>query len=125
MAFRTTTAGLILFAATCGLAVAEDWPGWRGPRADGSVVGSGYPITWTGSENVRWKAPIPGTGHSSPVVSKGRVFVTACLEAGQKRMLYCLDRSNGKPLWEREVLVAPLERKHNENSYASSTPAAD
>jgi outer membrane protein assembly factor BamB len=109
----------------CGLAAAEDWPGWRGPRADGTVSDSGYPLHWTRTQKVRWKTLIPGAGHSSPVVSKGRVFVTSCVEPEKKRMLYCVDRASGKVLWERCVLVAELEKKHGENSWASSTPAAD
>ncbi len=117
-----TGTGLLLL---CGLAAAEDWPGWRGPRSDGTVADSGYPLTWSGTQNVRWKTPLPGSGHSSPAVSKGRVFVTGCVEAEKKRVLYCLDRVSGAILWERVVLVAPLEKKHGENSYASSTPAAD
>jgi outer membrane protein assembly factor BamB len=104
---------------------AADWPGWRGPRGDGSTEETTFPIRWSKTENVKWKAPLPGTGHSSPVVSKGKVFVTACVEAEQKRVLLCLDREDGKVLWERTVLVAPLEKKHALNSYASSTPAAD
>src|SRR5262245_55066678 len=124
MGLRTIAAGAAL-ALACGLVSAEDWPGWRGPRADGTVADSGYPLTWSDTTNVRWKAAIPGTGHSSPIVSKGRVFVTSCIEADKKRVLSCLDRATGKLIWERCVLVSPLERKHNENSFASSTPAAD
>ena len=74
---------------------------------------------------MKWKAALPGTGHSSPVVSKGKVFVTTCIEAEQKRVLLCLDRADGRVLWERVVLVAPLEKKHKLNSHASSTAAAD
>ena len=108
-----------------GVAFAEDWPGWRGPRGDGTATDTGYPISWSATENVKWKSIIPGTGHSSPVVSKGKVFVTACIEAEKKRMLYCVDRASGKILWERVVLTSKLERKHGENSFASSTPACD
>ena len=108
-----------------GVAFAEDWPGWRGPRADGTATDTGYPISWSATENVKWKRIIPGTGHSSPVVSKGKVFVTACIEAEKKRVLYCVDRANGKILWEQVVLTSKLERKHGENSFASSTPACD
>src|SRR5687767_5583554 len=124
MRTRTTAAlgGLLL---VCGLAAAEDWAGWRGPRADGTVSDSGYPLAWTATTNVRWKTPIPGTGHSSPVVSKGRVFVTACVESERKRVLYCVDRTTGNVLWQQCVLVAGLEEKHAQNSWASSTPAAD
>src|SRR5262249_58959134 len=124
MRVRTTPAGVVLPLA-CGLAPAEDWPGWRGPRSDGTVSDSGYPLTWSDKQNVKWKTPLPGTGHSSPVVSKGKVFVTGCVEADKTRVLYCVDRTTGKVEWERVVLVAELEKKHAENSWSSSTPAAD
>ena len=107
-------------------AFAEDWPGWRGPRRDGTAVGE-YPTKWTDTENVKWKRPIPGTGHSSPVVVDGKVFLTTCLDTAtpKKRMLLCLDRKTGGQLWARECFSAPLEPKHNLNSYASGTPVAD
>lgn len=120
---------LLPAAALLGLlaptAPSEDWPVWRGPRSDGTVADTGYPLTWSATENVRWKAELPGTGHSSPVVSRGKVFVTGCVEAEKKRVLYCLDRATGKLLWEKVAVVSELEKKHNENSWASSTPAAD
>jgi outer membrane protein assembly factor BamB len=108
-----------------GFAFAEDWPGWRGPRADGTVLDKGFPLKWSDKDNVKWKLELPGSGHSSPVVSKGRVFVTGCVEADKKRVLYCADRTTGKLLWEKSVLVSDLEKKHGENSWASSTPATD
>lgn len=112
-------------ALVAGIAHAEDWPGWRGPRADGTVAETGFPLNWSDTQNVRWKTELPGTGHSSPVVSKGKVFVAGCVEAEKKRVLYCADRATGKILWERVSVVSELEKKHNENSFASSTPACD
>lgn len=108
-----------------GFALADDWPGWRGPRADGTVADKGYALTWSPTQNVKWKLGLPGSGHSSPVVSKGRVFVTGCVEKDKARVLHCVDRATGKLLWEKTVVVAELEKKHGENSWASSTPAAD
>ena len=70
--------------AAAPFAPAEDWPGWRGPRADGTVSDSGYPLTWSDKQNVKWKTSLPGSGHASPVVSKGKVFVAGCVE-GEKR----------------------------------------
>ncbi|MCI0702493.1 MAG: PQQ-binding-like beta-propeller repeat protein [Planctomycetia bacterium] len=113
---------LLLFA---GISTAEEWPQWRGPRADGTVKDSGFPLEWTDTKNVKWKLALPGTGHSSPVVSKGKVFVAGCVEAEKKRVLYCVDRATGKLLWEKSAVVSGLERKHGENSWASSTPACD
>jgi outer membrane protein assembly factor BamB len=113
---------LVVFA-TAG--PAEDWPGWRGPRSDGTVKDTGFALTWSPTENVKWKTELPGKGHSSPVVSKGKVFVAGCVEAEKRRVLYCVDRATGKIEWEKTAVVAELEEKHNENSWASSTPAAD
>jgi outer membrane protein assembly factor BamB len=117
------TVALILTVA--GVAAAEEWPGWRGPRADGTSIETGLPVRWGPEENVRWKSPVPGVGHSSPVVWGDRIFLTSCRTESKERLLLCYDRRDGKPLWDRIVLTAPLEKKHEFNSYASSTPATD
>lgn len=121
---------LIALAATFCLAsqaAAENWPGWRGPRGDGSSEESGVPIRWDGekNENIAWKVEVPGTGHASPVVWNDRIFLVSCLEAEQDRILLCFDRKSGKTLWQKSVLKSPLEKKHALNSYASSTPTTD
>ncbi|MBI1831708.1 MAG: PQQ-binding-like beta-propeller repeat protein [Planctomycetes bacterium] len=117
------------------LASAEDWPMWRGPRLDGSSSEKNLPTKWsvvkdkkTGAEtldNIAWRTPIDGIGHSSPIVHGDHVFVTTCLTKEQKRVLICLDRTNGKVRWEREVASSPLEPRHRLNSHASATPATD
>lgn len=116
---------VLTFLLSSALAHAEDWPGWRGPRGDGTSTETGVPLHWSQTENVRWKVVIPGKGHSSPVVSGNRVFLTTCLEKEGDRQLLCFDRRDGKLLWERTILTSPLEKKHNLNSYASSTPVTD
>jgi outer membrane protein assembly factor BamB len=111
-----------ILAATTG---AEEWPGWRGPRGDGTSLEKDVPLRWSSTQNIAWKTPIPGVGHSSPIVWGDRVFVTTCVEDEGKRVLMALDRRTGKVVWERTVLTAPLEQKHALNSYASATPATD
>lgn len=112
---------------TAGNVHAEDWPGWRGPRGDGTSLEKNIPTTWDGAkgEGVLWKAEIPGEAHSSPAIFGTHVFVTSALIETQDRLLFCLDRDSGRILWRQTVLKTPLERKHRENSYASSTPATD
>jgi len=105
--------------------MAEDWPGWRGPRGDGTSLEHHVPTRWSPSENVAWKVELPGTGHASPIVWKDRVFVVSCLEDRKQRILLALDRTSGKLLWQQVVLESPLEDKHQLNSFASSTPATD
>jgi len=121
---RATACTVVLALVAAG-ACAEEWPAWRGPRGDGSSTETGVPLRWSPTENVAWKTPIPGKGHSSPIVWGDRVFITTCAEDARQRMLFCLDRRTGKTLWHRVVLEAPLEKKHTLNSHASSTPATD
>jgi outer membrane protein assembly factor BamB len=106
------------------VASAENWPQWRGPRLDGTSVGKGYATRWSATENVRWKTELPGLGHASPIIWKDRIFTVAALDTGE-RLLLSVDRANGKVLWQQVVVQSPLERKHRENSHASSTPATD
>jgi len=58
-----------------------DWPYWRGPAADGMAVGDA-PLTWSATENVRWKTDIPGLGHSSPVIWGDYIFLTTAIKTG-------------------------------------------
>ena len=122
---RILSASLVIALATLSICNAEEWPGWRGPRGDGTSQEKGLPLTWSPKENIRWKTPIPGKGHSSPIVWGNRVFVTTCLEDRGQRVLMCLDRRDGTILWQRVVLTAKLEQKHALNSYASATPVTD
>ena len=106
-------------------ALAENWPGWRGPRGDGTSMEKNVPIRWSGTQNILWKVPIPGKGHASPIVWGRHIFVATAIKEKKQRILLCLDRKDGKILWQRVVLEAPLERTNSLNSYASSTPATD
>ena len=106
---------------------AENWPGWRGLRGDGTSLESKVPTDWDGEsgKNIRWKAAIPGAGYSSPVIHGDRVFLTSCDESEQTRLLHSVNRQSGKVLWTREVLESPLEGVHKLNGRASGTPATD
>ncbi len=111
--------------ALSGAALAENWPGWRGPRGDGTSREKNVPVRWGETQNVVWKIPIPGKGHASPIVWGRYIFVVTAIKEKKQRILLCLDRKDGKILWQRMVLEVPLERINSLNSYASSTPATD
>lgn len=117
--------GAFQLLATC--VSAENWPGWRGPRGDGTSLEKNIPIRWDGpsGENIAWKADVPGSGYASPVVWRDRIFLVSCVEQTQQRILLCLDRPSGAIRWQRTVLECPLETRHPRNSCASSTPATD
>ena len=124
---RTNILTIVLVLVTVTALNAENWPGWRGPRGDGTSQSTKLPMNWDGSsgENIKWKAPIPGTGHSSPVIYGDRIFVASCLPKTEERVLISMDRKTGKVLWQKTVLKARLEKKHSLNSFASGTPATD
>ena len=86
---------------------AEDWPQLRGPAGDGHYTGRPLPTEWGTDTNVTWKTEIPGRGWSSPVVCKGRVFLTSAVgtdtkpKSDQSLRAICLDGKKGEILWRR------------------------
>lgn len=115
-------AALCLAAAQ---AAAEDWPQFRGPRGSGISSERHAPLNWDAATNVRWRAPLPAPGNSSPIVSRGRVFVTVATDAGRQRHLMCFDAQTGELRWDRVVEFAGDEPTHSTNPACASTPAAD
>jgi outer membrane protein assembly factor BamB len=107
------------------IAVAENWPQWRGPRGDGTCAENDVLTEWNVASNSAWKTAVPGLGHSSPIIWEDRVFTASALRQDQERLLLSLDRRTGRVLWQRSVVQAPLEKKNKENSFASGTPATD
>jgi len=116
---------IVFVMVLSGAVSAENWPGWRGPRGDGTSLEKNVPVRWSSTENIVWKVPIPGKGHASPIIWGDRIFIVTALEKQKQRVLLCLDRSSGNIVWQRVVLESSLERKHSLNSYASSTPVTD
>ena len=116
---------VVLFFFVAGLIRAENWPGWRGPSGDGVSAGKGIPTKWSSTENIAWKIPVPGEGHSSPIVWGDKVFLTSSLTEKNKRILLCIDRLSGQTVWKRDVVQSPPETVHRLNSRASGTPATD
>jgi outer membrane protein assembly factor BamB len=111
-------------------AAAADWPQFRGPTGDGHYAGPAIPTEWGPDTNVSWKTPIPGKGWSSPIVSKGKVYLTTAVPKGDDQSLraVCIDVGSGKIDWDEEAVLAtqPLtEKVHSKNSQASPTPTTD
>ncbi len=111
--------------AVAGTTQAGNWPQFRGPTAQGHSTETGLPVTWSATENIAWKAPIPGESWSSPVVWADRVFLTTATDGGASCRVLALDRKSGKILWDKEVFQQVPRRKEGRNSYATPTPATD
>jgi outer membrane protein assembly factor BamB len=101
------------------------WPRWRGPSGQGYVEGSGYLDTWSETENVIWKADVPGSGNSSPIVWGDRIFLTTSYQGGRRLSLLAFTRSDGKLLWETPIPQKGVEHAHEKNGHASATPVTD
>ncbi|HKE59129.1 MAG TPA: PQQ-binding-like beta-propeller repeat protein [Pyrinomonadaceae bacterium] len=107
-------------------APAEDWSQFRGPNGTGVSATTGLPTEFGPNKNVVWKTELP-PGHSSPVLTRDRIFVTAHSKDKQNHKLFviCLDRQTGKLLWQREVPRSSEGRLQNVNGPASPSPVTD
>jgi outer membrane protein assembly factor BamB len=104
---------------------ASYWTRWRGPSGQGSVTGTNYVDAWSDSTNVKWTVPVPGRGHSSPIVWKDHIFLTTARDGGSKVAMLAFRRSDGKLLWDTSAATAGVEHVYNKNSHASATPTTD
>ena len=102
----------------------SNWPGWRGPTANGHSVEGDLPVKWT-PNSVIWKTPLKGWGQSSPVIWGDKILLTTALEKGRTRIVFCVDRNTGKILWEKVAWTGEPERSHNMNGWASATCVTD
>ena len=107
-------------------AVPEDWSQFRGPNGTGVSASTGLPEEFGPNKNVIWKTALP-PGHSSPVLTRNRIFVTAHSKEKEtyKLLVICLDRQTGKLLWQREVPRSRVGRLQNVNGPASPSPVTD
>ncbi len=104
---------------------AQNWPSWRGPNGDGTSSETNLPVEWDSNKNVVWKSVVPGTGHSSPIIWEDKLFTLTALAESHEKVLLCYNTLNGELIWQKTVIKSALEDKHNDNSFASGTPATD
>jgi outer membrane protein assembly factor BamB len=96
---------------------AANWPQWRGPDGQGISTETSLPSEWSSGRNIAWKTPIPGRGHSSPIVWGNHVFLTTAVEGdvvpGAKAPIHYIQEDKAKP---PEAFLHPdsvgADRKH-------------
>jgi outer membrane protein assembly factor BamB/rhodanese-related sulfurtransferase len=103
---------------------AKYWPVWRGPSGQGLATGT-FPDSWSSTENVVWKKPVPGRGNSSPIIWADRIFLTTAYDGGSRVAVIAFRRSDGAVLWEAFAPAGRTGRPHYKNGHASATPATD
>ncbi len=150
-----STLVLTVFTGSIHAAEADRyWPAWRGPLASGVAPTGNLPLTWSETQNVRWKVPVPGKGTSSPIAWGDKIFFLTAVETDRtgtpkpaqasgssapapfhggktpknvyKFDVVCLDRATGKVLWQETAREeAPHEGHHPEHGFASYSPVTD
>lgn len=135
--FGRITAAVLLTGWTLASAFAEpiqvgdsDWPWWRGPDRNGIAMDDQSPPTrWSGTENIKWKAPVPGRGHGSPIVVGNQIYLATADEANATQSVIAFNRETGAQIWQTVVhkdgFDASKRQGHPRSSRASSTPASD
>ena len=102
----------------------SDWSRWRGPQGNGVADGQKPVTKWDESTNVIWKTKVPGKGHSSPLVTPDKIFLTTADKEKLTQSVLCYDRNSGELLWEKVAVTGSLPAKiHKKNTHASSTVA--
>ena len=125
------------------------WAEWRGPFLNGMARGDA-PTVWSDTKNIKWKAEIPGRGHSTPIVWGDKIFLTTAIPtkplpapaataqteprrggpgggAGanieHRFEVICINRKTGKVIWQKTARVATPHRAYG--SFASNSPITD
>jgi len=111
------------FLALISSAFAGNWPAWRGPNGDGVTSETDLPLKFSATEGVKWKIALPERGNSTPIVWGTKIFLTQTV--GTKRTLMCLDRKDGRTLWQAGPEWTEKEVTHGTNPYCSSSPVTD
>lgn len=121
-------ASLTILLGVCGAATSgsELWTRFRGPNGTGVSDAVHVPVTFGPDSHVRWKTPLP-PGHSSPVVTPSRVYLTAHTadKVDYRLLVIALDRASGRELWRRDVPRQQKGRQENVNGPASPSPVTD
>jgi outer membrane protein assembly factor BamB len=127
---------------------ADNWPQFRGTQASGLASNAPVPIRWDigSGENIRWRTPLPGLAHASPIIWNDRVYVASAVRPGKAELkvglygdiasandqephqwrLLALETATGKVVWDKPGHEAvPRVKRHPKASHCSSTPATD
>ncbi|MFC1633537.1 PQQ-binding-like beta-propeller repeat protein [Planctomycetota bacterium] len=116
--------GVIAVALVISTSIqATDWPQWRGPFSNGSSDEKNLPESWSESENITWIAPLPGPSGSTPIICKGRIFVSSMVDRGPDFVALCINAKDGQKLWEKHI--GSDSRRFPRNNLVSPSPVAD
>ena len=112
---------VVAFSGVSSDAYAENWPQWRGPSANGISPETNLPVTWSTTENIAWKLPLPAWSGSTPIVWGDRIFLNVSENGGIH--LWAIDRAKGEPLWKRHL--SDGDTKMRKQNMSTPSPVTD
>lgn len=118
---KATLLALVIALLSSTVALAENWPQWRGPNLNGISKEKNLPLRWTTEENVTWKLALPDRSGSTPIIWGERIFINVA--EGDDLFLWCVDRQQGAALWKKRLGGGNVRmRKQN---MSSPSPVTD
>ena len=124
--FKFASLCLALLLSLTAAHTADNWPQYRGPTGDGVSAAKGLPLTWSETNNVKWKTPIHGRAWSSPVIWGNQVWLTTATEDGHELFAVCVDRDTGKVVHDIKLFtVEKPQFAHKFNTHGSPTPVIE
>lgn len=115
--------GVLSVATVVCPVFAENWPQWRGARADGISIEREIAIRWNKQRSIRWRSPLPGQGGATPIVWYQRIFLTSA--DNNELVVMCLATDSGKTLWKKKISTGNQIARAGEGNSASPSPVTD
>jgi len=121
----------LALSALCSLPVVAEaepsaaarWPQWRGPHGDGIAAAQSLPESWSKTEHVLWRTPLPGRAGATPCIWDDRIYLTS--NEGEDLVLLCVARDDGGILWKKTVTSGNQDARAGEGNSASPSPSTD
>lgn len=148
---RTAIVAAVAALSVATVTAARNWPSFRGPGAAGVSDSGAVPLAWDvpRGDNLRWRTPLPGSSHASPIIWGGHVYAISARPVRGDDLpdttaqsaqgvtfarstprhvwtLHALELSTGRVVWERRAHEGtPIHARHVRGTYANATPATD
>ena len=117
----TVPLSLTVLALLAQLSLAENWPQWRGPTANGISKEQGLPVKWSTTENIVWQLPMPSKSGATPIIWGNNIFLN--VSEGGTLHLWRVDKAKGTPIWKKPI--APGDYNINKQNMSSPSPSTD
>jgi outer membrane protein assembly factor BamB len=116
---------LLFFLSSCANNKNEQWwPQFRGPEGSGIASENAQPPIKFEDKNLKWKINLP-VGFSSPVIWDTKIFLTGFIDDKKELTTICLNRTDGKIIWQKSFSPDTLEKYHTISNPAQNTPVTD